>query len=64
MFQIEADRGGTIDMPDLITLSEGQVQFLSDGAGSLVDLPLLNSVTARLRTVNFEARNSGRLNSP
>jgi hypothetical protein len=62
--QIEAERGGTLEMPELTTLTEGLVTFLSDGSGSLVNLPLLTSVDAQLRTVSFEARNSGQLHYP
>ncbi|MBL9171787.1 MAG: hypothetical protein JNN07_28920 [Verrucomicrobiales bacterium] len=61
---IQADRGGIVDLPALTNLTEGQVMFLSEGAGSVVDLPLLNTATARLRSFSFEARNLGRVNYP
>ena len=62
--QIEAFRGAEISLPQLTTLIEGQTLFLCDGAGSLISLPLLDSVTARLRSITFEARNLGRIDYP
>ncbi len=56
---VQAKAGGTLILSNLPTIVEGNVSFLADGANSRVDLGALQQSQAALRSLNFEARNSG-----
>lgn len=61
---IQALNGGRVSLPSLNTLGNGQVEMLAEGAGSLVDLPMLASSLATAHAVKFEIRNGGSIEVP
>jgi hypothetical protein len=61
---IQALAGGTANLSNLATISEGSLSFLADGAGSRVDLAALGTSLAAQRPVSFEVRNAGVIAMP
>ncbi|MCL4789432.1 MAG: hypothetical protein KJ070_22030, partial [Verrucomicrobia bacterium] len=61
---IKALAGGTADLGNLQTISEGRLSFLADGANSLVDLAALVTSLATARSVSLEARSGGTIAAP
>lgn len=63
-FVVQALSGGTVALAGLTTVSEGAMSFLSDGAGSLLELPALQQSLGTQRIISFEARNNGTVSMP
>jgi hypothetical protein len=61
---IQAMAGGTLVMDQLPAIAEGTVNFMADGANSLVDLEALGESQATLRRVGFDVRNEGIISAP
>jgi hypothetical protein len=61
---VRATAGGTMILSNLTTVAEGILNFLADGAGSVLDLGGLVQSQATGQTVAFEARNSGTILLP
>lgn len=61
---VRALAGGLINASNLVSISEGRVDFLSDGTNSLIDMEKLSKLDGTLRTVSFDVRNSGRIAAP
>jgi hypothetical protein len=62
--EVQALSGGIVSLTNLATITEGAVSFLADGTNSQVDLGALQESPATLRTISFEARNSGTVSMP
>lgn len=56
---VQALAGGTMVLSNLTSVTEGNMNFLADGAGSVLDLGALTQVTAASYPVTFEVRNNG-----
>lgn len=59
VLNVKAASGGLLRMAGLSSIREGTLSFLADGLNSVLDLSPLTQCLASLRTVSFEARNSG-----
>ncbi|HXG47155.1 MAG TPA: hypothetical protein VNO52_05995, partial [Methylomirabilota bacterium] len=62
--QIQALNGGTVSLPQLVTLNEGLTSFLADGTNSSVHLGVLSESLGTSRLHSFEARNAGLISMP
>jgi hypothetical protein len=56
---INALAGGLMNLSNLVTISDGIIAFLGDGANSRVNLAALQNSFSATRMVSFEARNFG-----
>ncbi len=61
---MRAAAGGTMILSNLPGITEGTVLFVSDGAGSQVDLTSLQESLATLHTVSFTVSDQGSIHSP
>lgn len=61
---VQATAGGTMLLSNLTTVTEGNLFFLADGAGSLLDLGGLTQSPGITYPVSFEARNNGTIHMP
>jgi aryl carrier-like protein len=62
--RLQALAGGSINVSNLVTISDGWVLASADGAGSLVDLRKLASFPSSDRWLGLEASNGGQVLSP
>lgn len=61
---VHAIAGGACKFAGLTMIGDGTLNFLADGADSLVDLSALRESRGTTRPVGFEARNHGRIAMP
>lgn len=61
---IQAWNGGRFELTNLVSITEGTLNFLADGTNSLVNLPALAEANATQRVVSFEARKGGQVWAP
>ncbi|MFO1488254.1 MAG: hypothetical protein U1F65_07240 [Verrucomicrobiota bacterium] len=61
---IQAVLGGTVQLSGVVSIGEGSIAMVADGAGSLIQLSSLAESESLVRNVSFEARNSGTVAMP
>jgi hypothetical protein len=61
---VRAAAGGTVVMDNLPIITEGTLNFLAEGAGSVINLQALLDSLGTRRNVSFEARNNGTIAIP